>query len=126
MKIRTLATKIAATTATLFLATAAFATSAQAGESIDRTKNGATGITFAYYASTDQFCIQTPYFGWAKVSFSSARLGHQGTLEGTGVGAWTCQDLKALGFNEDERVTFNLQIEGGFDGTVSSKGYLNV
>lgn len=77
------------------------AESAHAGTSVGPTKNGKTGVTWAYYASSDNLCIKRPVIGkggWlesahGKLSSSNAKRGK-----------WKCMDMKDAGVREDKRV----------------------
>jgi len=107
---------------------------ASAGTSIGATRNGATQLSFKYYASTDDFCLDAP----SSVSHGNVFFAWPDSPKGSGVGGtstvepddgWKCWDLKKLGFEEDERVRFMLiSRPDQFDmsKTATSYGYLRV
>lgn len=128
-KTSNLATRITATLGAASIAAVSLiglAPAAQAGDSIPPTTNGKTGLNFRYYSSTDDFCVRGPYWGSGGVSFSNSRIGHAGFYPADRAGYNSCWDLKQMGFREGERVKFTLNVQGGFDGNVSSLGYLTV
>lgn len=93
---------------------------AQAGTSIAPTKNGRTGVTYAYYASTDELCVKRPMVGSG--GYIATGYGQVNTLN-TKRGDWNCLDLKEAGARENEQVKFFLFTS---DGLSKSIGYLYV
>jgi|GEM_PF-5573332 len=108
---------------------------AQAGTSIPKTYNAGTGISYAYYASTDTFCIDPSknaeggaivYFGWAS---HDPKMTVGGTNMVMPEDGWECWNLKRLGFQEGDRVRFTLNATPDIQNAYQKKisyGYLTV
>ena len=87
----------------------ASAGTAHAGTSVPPTKNGRTGVTWAYYASTDKLCIKRPVVG------DGGYIMHAyGTLSTSNVkrGKWHCMDMKSAGAREGKSVKIFLYGKG--------------
>lgn len=81
---------------------------AAAGTSISRTYNGATGMYYTYYASTNDFCIEAPKsLEYAEVTFgTNAGYGRYSVSSGEK----NCIEIvdPQIGISEGERVDFAL------------------
>lgn len=91
--------------------TLGMAAPAHAGSSIPKTYNGGTGISYAYYASTNTFCIDPSKSArLATVSFShiGTPKSEELTLSAWSTQGWFCSSNLTGFFREDERVRFKL------------------
>ena len=97
--------KMLTATTAAFLGTAGLAvaapTAAHAGTSVPPTYNAGTGVTWAYYASTDNLCIKRPIVGeGGYIAHAHGSISAQNAKRGK----WRCMNMKEAGAREDHRV----------------------
>lgn len=93
---------------------------AHAGTTVSPTKNGRTGVTWAYYASSDKLCIKRPLIGsGGHINTAYGGISAQNAKRGK----WTCMNMKDAGAREDKRVKVFLY---NSKTTVKSIGYIRI